>query len=410
MYDLVIVGAGISGASAAVALAKTGLHVALVDAQDPRLVSSTKDRTCVDDFSSRVSAITPANAQWLEDIGVWSHLKPQQIQPYANMEVWEELGGGRIQFDALDYQRPCLGFIIENQALLSACFAALDTAPDIHSVDYFFGARISAMHLDQQQKVRELVFEDDSRISTKLLIGADGANSFVRRALNIPTREWDYQQCAIVCTVETEKPHEETAWQRFSERGPVAYLPLRDTLDKNDSRYAHFCSIVWSLDTAHARSTYALDDKAFCASIERELEGRLGQVKSVSARCLFPLRQRHAKSYVVDQAVLLGDAAHTIHPLAGQGLNLGLSDVQALEGILQDAQRKGYALSHPVLLKRYQRQRKSENLAMMLGMEGFKRLFGSEDPLLRLLRNTGVNTVNAHTFIKRQIATRAMGL
>lgn len=410
MYDLVIVGAGIAGASAAVALAKSGLRIALVDSQDPRVAAAAASRSCVDDFSARVSAITPANAQWLDDIGIWTHLKHEQVQPYANMEVWEELGSGRIQFDALDYQRPCLGYIVENSALLGACFAALDTISGCKAVDSYFGARIRAIEFNRQQQVRELVFEDDTRLSATLLIGADGANSFVRRALNIPTREWDYQQSAIVCTVETEKPHEDTAWQRFSERGPVAYLPLRDTLDRDHQKHAHFSSIVWSLDTEQARLVYALDDQAFSAALARELEGRLGRLESVSERFMFPLRQRHAKSYVADQAVLLGDAAHTIHPLAGQGLNLGLNDVHALVEILQDAQSKDYELAHPVLLKRYQRQRKSENLAMMLGMEGFKRLFGSGDPLLRLLRNTGVKTVNEHTFIKRQIATRAMGL
>lgn len=409
-YDLVMVGAGIAGASAAVALAKDGLSVALVDSQDPRAEPATKNKSSVDDFSARVSAITPANAQWLDDIGVWTHLKSEQVQPYANMEVWEELGSGRIQFDALDYQRPCLGYIVENSALLNACFDALDTISDGKAVDSYFGARIRAIHFNQQQKARELIFEDDTLLSAKLLIGADGANSFVRRTLNIPTREWDYQQSAIVCTVETEKSHEQTAWQRFSERGPVAYLPLRDTLRAEDARHSHFSSIVWSLDTEQARLMYSLDNKAFSTALAKELEGRLGQIKTVSERFMFPLRQRHAKSYVAEQAVLLGDAAHTIHPLAGQGLNLGLNDVHALVGIIEDAQRKGYELAHPVLLKRYQRQRKGENLAMMLGMEGFKRLFGSGDPLLRLLRNTGVNTVNEHTFIKRQIATRAMGL
>ena len=227
--------------SPAVALAKSGLRIALVDSQDPRSEPATRNRRCVDDFSARVSAITPANAKWLDDIGVWTLLKPEQVQPYANMEVWEQLGSGRIQFDALDYQRTCLGYIIENSALLGACFEALDAVSDsdmntdLQSIDYFFDARIRAIHFNQQQKARELIFEGGPQLSAQLLIGADGANSFVRRALNIPTREWDYQQSAIVCTVETEKPHEATAWQRFSERGPVAYLPLRDTL-KQDSK------------------------------------------------------------------------------------------------------------------------------------------------------------------------------
>lgn len=406
-YDVVIVGAGLAGAAAAVALSQSGLSVALIDSQDPQQTSRSTVRTHVDSFSPRVSAITPSNALWLESIGVWSKLGEGQFKPYSKMDVWEELGGGRIQFDALDYQRSALGYIVENDTLLKACFERLS---DTGLVEYFFGSKIRSMPLDRQQSKRLVVLEDDAQLSATLLIGADGAQSFVRRMLNIPTREWDYQQSAIVCTVETEKPHENTAWQRFSEQGPVAYLPLPDSLALDHPQHNHFSSIVWSLDTEQAQSIFASDTNGFCGLLARELEERLGAIKSVSERKMFPLRQRHAKAYITDQALLLGDAAHTIHPLAGQGLNLGLNDVQALSRILKDAHDKGYALAHPVLLKRYQRQRQGENLAMMLAMEGFKRLFGSTDPLLRLLRNTGINKVNEHTFIKRQIASKAMGL
>jgi 2-octaprenylphenol hydroxylase len=407
VYDVLIVGAGIAGTSAAVGLNKVGLRVALIDAQNPRSHKAAGERCSVEEFSSRVSAITPANAQWLEQIGIWSLLPEEQVQPYRDMEVWEELGSGRIHFNALEYQREALGYIVENPVLLSACFAALDGS---ELTSCFFGSRIQAMRFDRQNALREIIFDDGSLLKGRLMIGADGANSFVRKALNIPTREWDYQQSAIVCTVETEQRHSGTAWQRFSEQGPVAYLPLSDSLSSDDPRHGHFSSIVWSLDTPKAKAMYALDADAFGAALTRALEARLGNVKCVSERQIFPLRQRHAKSYLGEQALLLGDAAHTIHPLAGQGLNLGLNDVQALVTILEEAQRKEYDLAHPVLLKRYQRQRQGQNLTMMLGMEGFKRLFGSADPLLRLLRNTGVNKVNEHTFIKRQIASRAMGL
>ena len=202
--------------------------------------------------------------------------------------------------------------------------------------------------------------------------------------------------------------HGLVARQRFSESGPVAFLPLNHTLDAG--KQSRFCSIVWSIDTAKADAVMALSDEAFSAQLAAQIEGELGGIKAVSKRFKFPLRQRHAKRYAAKQAILIGDAAHSIHPLAGQGLNLGLDDVQALSGIAQDAKAKSYPLGHPVLLKRYERTRKSENLAMMLGMEGFKRLFGAQDPVLRLLRNIGVDTVNRHTLVKRQIAKKAMGL
>jgi len=407
-FDVAIVGAGIAGATTAIALSRAGLKVCLMDAQTPTFDVGFKRETA-SGFAPRVSAITPANAEWLNELGVWSLLRPEQVLGYQNMEVWEQLGSGRIRFDAHDYQRQALGYIVENDMLLAACLKALgheETRP----CQRFFGHRIERCEYVAAEQAYQLRLDDERIVNAKLLVGADGANSMVRRILNIPTREWDYDQSAIVCTVRTEQAHQNTAWQRFSEQGPVAYLPLNDTLDETHDDHGHFCSIVWSLDTAKSEEMFALDDTEFSRLLSRELEEQLGEITDISKRFKFPLRQRHAKTYIAKQALLVGDAAHTIHPLAGQGLNLGLSDVKALVDVLQKASDKSYDITHPVLLKQYQRARKTENLSMMLGMEGFKRLFGSTDPLLRWLRNTGVDAMNRHTLIKRQIAQKAMGL
>lgn len=419
IYDVAVVGAGIAGTATALSLGKAGINVCLLDASNS-LRSATEGATnpdsqtldhreikreCVDDFSPRVSAITPANADWLSSIGAWQLLDEQQLLGYTRMHVWEELGSGEINFEAGDYQRPSLGFIVENDSLLRALMSAIADAPNIECC---FDRSIQKCRLnDERVHVIECVEET---IQARLLVGADGANSFVRRVLNIPTREWDYDQSAIVCTAETAHHHAMTAWQRFAEQGPVAYLPLADTLSHSDPSHGHFSSIVWSLDSVEAERVSALDDDAFMRELAKALDTKLGELQSVSARFKVPLRQRHAKRYTAKQAVLIGDAAHTIHPLAGQGLNLGLGDVKALVEVLVEASQKSYDLAHPVLLERYQRARKVENLSMMLSMEGFKRLFGSSDPILRWLRNTGVNAVDRHTLIKRQIATRAMGL
>jgi 2-octaprenylphenol hydroxylase len=205
--------------------------------------------------------------------------------------------------------------------------------------------------------------------------------------------------------VETEKKHDMTALQRFSESGPLAFLPLAD-----EQAGQRFCSIVWSQETSRARYLMGLDDVAFLAELEQSIEARLGRLVSVSARHAIPLRQRHAKGYVKPGLVLVGDAAHTIHPLAGQGVNLGFKDVKVLSDLLKMAEARNLDVNDALLLKRYQRQRQGDNLLMMAAMEGFKRLFAQPDPLVRWLRNTGMEWVNGQRFLKNQLARHAMGL
>ena len=219
------------------------------------------------------------------------------------------------------------------------------------------------------------------------------------------TREWDYRQQAIVCTVKTQHSHRATAWQSFLSSGPLAFLPLRSAAGDD-----HHCSIVWSADTARAEQLMALDDQAFAEALERGLESRLGKIEFVDKRHAFPLRQRHARDYTQPGLALVGDAAHSIHPLAGQGVNLGLLDAAVLaEEILRAGERQ-VDLYDPSLLQRYQRRRAANNLGMMALMEGFKRLFGETALPVRWLRNVGMSMVDSAGPAKNLIAEQAMGL
>ena len=243
-----------------------------------------------------------------------------------------------------------------------------------------------------------------NEITAALLIAADGAHSKVRELAEFSTREWDYGQQAIITTVRTEQPHEFTAWQRFMHSGPLAFLPLQQQGD------AHRCSIVWSAEDALATELMALDDDTFCARLTAAFEARLGKVIHCDKRYAIPLRQRHATTYIQPGIALVGDAAHNIHPLAGQGVNLGLLDVIALAQEIERALLRGIPLADYSILRRYQRQRLAGNLGMMSAMEGFKRLFGNRSLAVNWLRNTGMRQLNSVTAIKKIIINTALGV
>jgi 2-octaprenylphenol hydroxylase len=402
--DIAIVGAGMVGAALAAALGQTNYKLAIIDAQSEQsLLREVHSSSRVEDFEPRVSALTLASQTLLRDAGAWPLMPKQLIQPYRKMRVWDQLGTAEIVFDAAEIYQDALGCIVENQVIVSALQKVLQTQSNLQR---FYGQPIDAINLLSDTDSQHcLTLANGQQIQCRLLVAADGASSRIRQWAGIATREWDYQHSAIVCTVQTEKAHELTAWQRFSETGPVAFLPLSDA----DSSQ-RFCSIVWSQDTERAKYLMAMDDASFQAALEKEIEARLGKLSAVSRRDAFPLRQRHAKTYVKPGLVLAGDAAHTIHPLAGQGVNLGFKDVKALAEILKKAESQHLDVNDMLLLKRYQRQRQGDNLLMMGAMEGFKQLFSQPDPIVRWLRNAGLDWVNKQTFLKNQIAKQAMGL
>lgn len=403
-YDVLVVGGGMVGASFALALADTGLRIALIDSQDLSKLA-LKSSPVEEGFDPRVSAITPASQAFLESLGVWQGVCDRRCAPYTDMHVWDADGTGSIHFDAREIHAAALGHIVENAVLLAAIYARIADTPSIELL-----APVSLHGLAAQNGAEHISIslEGGRCISAALLVAADGANSKVRELAGFKIKEWDYEHQAIVCTVRTELAHAATAIQRFMDEGTLAFLPLQEGVQAKDSQ--QYCSIVWSVLPDYAQSLMAMDDIAFAKHLAAGIENKLGKIEHVSTRYSFPLRQRHAVDYVQAGIALIGDAAHTIHPLAGQGVNLGFLDAKALAHEVQRAHAKRLAIDDRRFLRRYQRRRIGHNLGMMWVMEGFKRLFADQPLPLRWLRNAGMSGLDRSGVIKHQLMRSAMGM
>jgi len=397
--DVAIVGAGIAGSALALALSGHGLSVVVIEAQplDPEPLPAGLE---LEDFDPRVVALNPRSQALLEQWGAWRGVADYRSCAYRHMTVWDADGTGAIDFDCRDVGAASLGHIVENRALLRSLLARLKTCADVR---LRAPERLSSCSRDAAGAML-LELESGSQLRAGLVVAADGALSRVRELLDFRTREWDYGHHAIVATVQVERAHQATAWQRFLPTGPLAFLPLPGTAE------AHFCSLVWSIDSARVGELMDMCEPEFCLALGRAFEQRLGGVLACSRRYAFPLRQRHAIDYVQPGVALVADAAHTIHPLAGQGINLGLQDVAVLSEELLRARQQGEAPGNLAVLKRYQRRRKGENLAMMVAMDGFKRLFEQPALPLRWLRNAGMRGVDGARPLKRRLMREAMGV
>jgi 2-octaprenylphenol hydroxylase len=380
--DLLIVGAGMVGSALALALQNSGLEVLLLDGSP----LSVKPFDGQAPFEPRVSALSAASQRILERLGVWDGIANRRSSPYTDMHVWDGSGTGKIHFSATSVHADVLGHIVENRVVQDALLDRL------HDCD--LGMLANAL----------LTLADGRTLRAPLVIAADGANSAVRRLTGIATREWDYMHHAIVTSVRCSKPHQMTAWQRFTDNGPLAFLPLERDGQQD------WCSIVWSTTPSEAERLMALDDESFCKDLERAFEGCLGTVLSADPRLCVPLRQRHAKRYVAEGLALIGDAAHTIHPLAGQGVNLGFLDAAVLAEVLLQAAARGERLADVKVLSRYERRRMPHNLALMAAMEGFERLFQADPLPVRWLRNTGLKMVDQMPEAKALFVREALGL
>lgn len=392
--DIIIVGAGMVGSSLALALKDAGVDVILLDGGS--LTVPPFDPKSA--FAPRVSALSIASQNVLENLGAWSAVLARRVSPYREMQVWDGSGTGSIHFRASDAHAEVLGHIIENQIVQDALLEQLQNS----SIALLAHSQLSQLRRSGTDWL--LSMTDGSSLRTPLLIAADGANSSVRRLTGSATREWDYFHHAVVTSVVCEKPHQQTCWQRFTDEGPLALLPLQHADGRN------WCSIVWSLPPERAEQVMALDDEQFCQQLGEAFEHRLGKITHADKRFSIPLRQRHAKRYIEQGLAFVGDAAHVIHPLAGQGVNLGFLDVASLADVLLKAIERGEDYSGVQVLSRFERQRMPHNLSMMAAMQGFQNLFQSDNLTLRLLRNLGLKTVDGMPQAKTAFIRHALGL
>ncbi|MDO6565187.1 UbiH/UbiF/VisC/COQ6 family ubiquinone biosynthesis hydroxylase [Amphritea sp. 1_MG-2023] len=400
MTDLVIVGAGMVGLTLAALLADSGLSIRIIETRefDADHALSWEQAQREQGYDSRVSALTVASQQVLTVAGVWSQMEQMRLMPYRAMDVWDGEGTGHIRFDCTELHEPCLGHIVENRVTQSALLQRL---AELDHCQLSVGVALNELSEPDADGFRTLTLSNGEALQARCVVAADGALSNTRRLAGIGMWEWDYGHHAIVTTVTTEQPNQATCWQRFTDDGPLAFLPLANP---------HLSSIVWSTSPDHAKALMELDDEAFCQALEQAFEGRLGRVTHSDSRYVLPLRQRHARHYVKEGFAAIGDAAHTIHPLAGQGVNLGLMDAAALAETILDGLEADVDWSAEYHLRRFQRARQGENLQMAATMEGFKRLFDAEGVMPRILRNAGMTWMNRLTPVKNHIVQQAMGL
>ncbi len=395
-YDVVVAGGGMVGATLAnlVAVASPGLRIAIVEGRQPEPMPALDDG-----WNNRVSAVSGASRHILQAAGAWQAMAPARLSPYRRMVVWDSSGSpdgaASLCFDSAELGVSELGHIVENRSIQAGLFAALAR----HSaIEWICPERVEAFDAEACRVIVALA--GGETITTRLLVGADGANSSIRRIARIPTRQRDYQQHAVVATVATERAHTQTAWQRFLPDGPLAFLPLADGQ----------CSIVWSTTPAAAESLLACTGQEFCAALEKASDGVLGSVESVSGRASFPLRALHARRYTGQRLALIGDAAHAVHPMAGQGVNLGFLDAAAMAEVLAEALERGADPGDSRPLRRYERWRKGENLAMAGSIDLLHRLFSARAAPLGHLRATGLGLIDKSALIKRFFMLRATGV
>ncbi len=409
-YDAVIVGAGIIGQALALGLGMQGFDVALIEASDePKL-----DNLNENEFSSRVSAISSSSQRLLTELGAWQNIA--RMQEYTKMEVSDQDGFGGISFNkqelldninasALVGQQPSLGHIIENNVINDALFQSISNLPN---VTCFFNASVKGMdtnyvsanvvlQLPSSSKNSQANEPEFKSLSTKLLVGADGANSRVRGSLGFKYTFNDYDHTAIVFNVQTSNPHNQVAKQVFTPYGPLAFLPLANS---------HQCSVVFSQQNERAAELMAMDESEFSKLLRVTIDNYYGECKLVTKRSSFPLRMRYAKSWIKPHIVILGDAAHTIHPLAGQGANLGLGDVKYLLDLIKHNPDK---FGSYYQLRQFERSRKAEAVKVIATMQGFKELFDGSNPIKRLVRNTGLLVASNASPLKSFFIKQAMG-
>ncbi len=388
-HQVIIVGSGMVGMTLAAALTQQGVSVGLIEAHAPTFTWPQES------LDARVSAINLASKRILQNLKLWSSIRPIAKSRLLKMAVWDGIGGGKIQFDAADINASELGFIIENRELVRVLWEHLQQ--DANATFYYPN---KAATLKRHDSHIELCLNDQTALTAQLLVGADGGSSWVRRQMQTVVQEHPYHHDALVAVVQTSEPHQQTAYQNFLPQGPLGLLPMADP---------HQSAFVWSTEPEHANHLQALSSDAFNLELANSLESCLGDMQCLTSLKSIPLIMRHAKHYVEPRLAIIGDAAHTIHPLAGQGVNLGLMDAACLADTLIHAEQQQRDLGHLRPLREYERWRKCDNTLMLAAMRGFKALFAEHSPWVVYLRSQGLALTDQMGLVKAYFMRYAMG-
>lgn len=387
-YDVIVNGAGMVGLALTGLLAKHHFSVAVVEAGSLQFKQD-------DAKTARVSTINHSAMALLKYLGAWSSIPVDSQSTLCAMQVWDD-AGSELSFDAQGVGFASLGAVVENRAMVEALFAMYQ---DHVNIDWFLGNQPAA--LSREKGAARVRLANNQLLTADLIVGADGAASWVRDQGAFAMTERPYYQKAIVCVIRSSEPHQQVAYQKFINTGPIALLPLADP---------SLTALVWSADSEVSDNLLQKDVVEFEQALTRMLDYKLGKLTVITQRKQFPLIMRHVDDYVQAQMALVGDAAHSIHPLAGQGVNLGFMDAACLAQTLIDARAKKKSIGEQRVLRRYTRWRKADNAAMIALMRILQEGFAIEHPLAGLLRSLGVNTVNQTQWVKNQFVKVAMGL
>lgn len=394
LFDVAVIGGGLNGLTQAIALARHGISVAVIDREDPARITEAG-------FDGRVSAIALASQRMLEAIGLWRHVR--EAQPMWDIRVSDGDSLLFVHYDHTDLGTAPFGYLVENRVMRLAQQAALAECPHLELIAPMTARRID-YGIAGSGAPADIELADGRRLQARLVIGADGRQSVIRRQAGIRTLDWSYRQTGIVCTVQHELPHEGVAQERFLPAGPFAILPMTD-----DAQGRHRSSLVWTEPTERAAAIMALDDAGFAAEMRQRFGTGYGDCGIVGPRWSYPFSFMLALRYTDHRMALVGDAAHGIHPIAGQGLNLGLRDIATLTETVVEARRLGLDIGRSDVLERYERWRRVDNVVLGAVTDGLTRLFSNDIAPVRIARDLGLGVVNRIGPLKKLFMRHAMG-